>query len=236
MPQARATIRPIPRRNLTREVVDSIAKLILNRDWRPGDMIPPEMELAKQFGVGRSTIREALQSLVIMGVIEIRRGEGSFVREPDAESLSGAFHWGLLLSPRNLDEFVQFRRCVETECAAGAAGRPEIAAELESLSRRMAAERSDHGRYMELDNRFHVAIANATGNRVFVRMVQTIQSVVRLWFPATYGRADTAPATDIEHGAIVAAIAGGDAAAARAAMERHVLNAGRRLGEEIRKP
>ena len=59
-----ATISRISRQNLTREVVDSIAKLILNREWQPGDMIPPEMQLAEQFGVGRSTIREALQSLV----------------------------------------------------------------------------------------------------------------------------------------------------------------------------
>ena len=222
----------IGRQNLTREVVDSIAKMILNREWRPGDAIPTEMQLAEQFGVGRSTIREALQSLVTLGVVEIRRGEGTFVRQSDAENLSGAFHWGLLLSPNNLDEFVQFRRCVEGECAAEAARAPapDLADELQRLTDRMGEDWRDHDRYMEWDNRFHIGIARATGNQVFVRVVETVQSIVRLWFPATYRLTDTVPATTVEHGAIIAALREGDSEAARRGMENHILTAGERLG------
>ena len=232
MAQPSTTIPRISRQNLTREVVDSIAKMILNREWRPGDAIPTEMQLADQFGVGRSTIREALQSLVTLGVIEIRRGEGTFVRQPDADHLSGAFHWGLLLSPRNLDEFVQFRRCVESQCAADAARAPapELADELQGWTDRMGADWQDHARYMEWDNRFHIGIAKATGNQVFVRVVETVQSIVRLWFPATYRLSGTVPATTVEHDAIIAAVRAGDSEAARRAMVTHILTAGERLG------
>src|SRR5689334_25340931 len=114
-------IKPKGRPNLTREVVNGIARLIMQRVWSPGDPIPSEKELAARFGVGRSTIREAVQSLVTLGAVEARHGEGSFVREPTSELLSSAFLWGLLLSPRTIGDFTEFRICIEATCAGIAA-------------------------------------------------------------------------------------------------------------------
>src|SRR5882672_7115766 len=96
-------IRPVSRATLPQEIVKAITDLIMRRVWKPGDMIPSEKELALRFQVGRSTIREAIKSLVVIGVLEARAGEGSFIREPNSELVSGAFRWGLMLSERNLD-------------------------------------------------------------------------------------------------------------------------------------
>ncbi len=114
-------IRPVSRATLPQEIVKALTDLIMKRVWKPGDLIPSEKELAIRFQVGRSTIREAVKSLVVLGVLEARAGEGSFVREPTSELLSGAFRWGLLLSEGNLDDFVDVRVLIEVECARRAA-------------------------------------------------------------------------------------------------------------------
>lgn len=224
-------IKPIGRSNLSREVVNAIARLIMERVWRPGDSIPSEKELAARFGVGRSTIREAIQSLVTMGVVTIRPGEGSFIREPTSELLSDAFLWGLLLSPRNVGDFTEFRICVETTCA-GVAARARSAPTTErlfELLQLMKADQNDDDRFKDHDNRFHVTIAEATGNPIFVKVVATLQSTVRLWFPITSPLTGNADDTHAEHRAIATAIAGADEQEARNAMRLHLLNAAARL-------
>ncbi len=224
-------IKPIGRPNLTREVVNAIARLIMERVWRPGDSIPSEKELASRFGVGRSTIREAIQSLVTMGVVAIRPGEGSFIREPTSELLSDAFLWGLLLSPRNVGDFTAFRICVETTCAAAAAhARSRVVAErLFELLQLMKADQNDDQRFKDHDHRFHVTIAETTGNPIFVKVVATLLSTVGLWFPITSPLTGNADDTHAEHSAIAIAIAEGDEHKAREVMQRHLLNAAERL-------
>ncbi len=118
-------IRPISRATLPQEIVKALTDLIMRGAWKPGDLIPSEKELAIRFRVGRSTVREAVKSLVVLGVLEARAGEGSFVREATSELLSGAFRWGLLLGERNLDDLVDVRVLVEVECARRAAERRE---------------------------------------------------------------------------------------------------------------
>jgi len=229
--EASNAIKPIGRPNLTREVVNAVARLIMERVWRPGDSIPSEKELAARFGVGRSTIREAIQSLVTMGVVAIRPGEGSFIREPTSELLSDAFLWGLLLSPRNVGDFTEFRICVESNCA-GIAAHARTAALTErlfELLHLMKRDQNDDQRFKDHDYRFHVTIAEATGNPIFVTVVGTLQSTVRLWFPITSPLTGNADDTHAEHRAIAAAVAAGDEAEARDAMRRHLLNAAERL-------
>ncbi len=224
-------IKPIARPHLAREVVNAIARLIMERVWAPGDSIPSEKELAARFGVGRSTIREAIQSLVTMGVVSIRPGEGSFIREPTSELLSDAFLWGLLLSPRNVGDFTEFRICVETMCAARAAAvaSPATITQLRELLALMKRDQADDQRFKEHDNRFHVTIAEATGNPIFVKVVATLQSTVRLWFPITSPLTGSVEDTHAEHRAIAAAIADGNESKARQAMQTHLLSAAERL-------
>ncbi len=224
-------IRPVGRSSLSREVVNSIARLIMDGVWRPGDAIPSEKELAVRFNVGRSTIREAIQSLITMGVVTIRPGEGTYIREPTSDLLSDAFLWGLLLSPRNVGDFTEFRVCIETTCAAIAARTrsAETVERLFELLQRMKDDQNDDSKFKDHDNRFHVAIAEATGNPIFVKVVATLQSTVRLWFPITSPLTGSADDTHAEHRAIALAIAEGNEENARESMSRHLLNAAERL-------
>ena len=219
------------RGTLSQDIVDSIADLIIRGIWKPGDMIPTEKELAARLGVGRSTVREAVKSLVVLGVLEARAGDGSFVCEPTSKLLSGAFRWGLLLSERNLDDLVEARVLVEGECAWRAAQSPDGRAvnELFAIHREMESRQNDSLQFLEWDNRFHVAIANMAQNAIFTNIASTIQEIVRVWYPPTFYAEGTKAATIREHLAIAKAIQATDPTTAREAMSRHLTAAGARL-------
>ena len=224
-------IRPVSRATLPQEIVKALTDLIMKRVWKPGDIIPSEKELAVRFQVGRSTIREAVKSLVVIGVLEARAGEGSFVRAASSELLSGAFNWGLLLGERNLDDLVDVRVLVEVECTRRAAERrsPAMLEQLADAMADMQANQTDHAAFMESDTRFHLAIAQAAQNPIFENIGGTIQSIVRIWYPKTYYIPETKGLTVTEHRAIAEAIAAGDAHAAGEAMRSHLVCAGKRL-------
>jgi GntR family transcriptional repressor for pyruvate dehydrogenase complex len=226
-----ALIRPIARATLPQEIVKALTDLIMKGAWKSGDMIPSEKELALRFQVGRSTIREAVKSLVVLGVLDARAGEGSFIREATSELLSGAFRWGLLLGERNLDDLVDVRVLVEVECTRRAAERngPEVAEQLASSLDDMQASGADHDAFMESDTRFHLVIAQAARNPIFENIGSTIQSIVRIWYPKTYYIPETKDLTIEEHQAIAEAIVRHDAPAAAEAMRNHLIQAGGRL-------
>ncbi|HUN99809.1 MAG TPA: FadR/GntR family transcriptional regulator [Bradyrhizobium sp.] len=231
-------IRPLNRATLPQEIVKALTDLIMNRVWKPGDLIPSEKELAIRFQVGRSTIREAVKSLVVLGVLEARAGEGSFVREATSELLSGAFRWGLLLGERNLDDLVDVRVLVEVECTRRAARRHsrELVEELfESISE-MQTRQADDNAFKESDTSFHLTISRAAQNPIFENIGSTIQSMVRIWYPKTYYIPETKGRTIAEHTAIADAIASGKEAEAADAMRQHLVNAGKRLRLVLSQP
>ena len=228
-------IKRVGRTSLTQEVVNQMAELIMKGAWRPGDQIPSEKELAARFGVGRSTIREALQSLVVIGVLDTRYGGGTFVQEPTSQLLSGAFRWGLLLSHRNLSDLTEVRLNVEVECTGLAAERRDEK-DLENLMitfEHMKTYQEDEARFMEYDNLFHRQMAESSKNLIYVNLVSTIQSIVRLWYPSTFSISETKASTLEEHRLIVEAIRSGNINEARMFMRHHIMSAAERLNQVL---
>ena len=224
-------LKPLSRATLPQEIVAAFTEMIMRGVWRPGDRIPPEKELAARFNVGRSTIREAVKSLVILGVIDARPGDGSFIRAAESDLLSGAFQWGMLLTERNLGDLVDTRVLIEGECAARAAARGEasLASSLMRLVGGMRDRRQHPREFMQLDNRFHAEIAAAAGNALYLSLSKTIQSLVSVWYVETFRMEPTKAATIDEHLAIASAIADRNEQAARTAMRQHILCAAERL-------
>ncbi len=224
-------LKPLSRATLPQEIVAAIADLILKRVWKPGERIPSEKELATRFGVGRSTIREAIKSLVILGVIEARPGDGSFIRQGTSDLLSGAFQWGMMLTEQNLGDLVDTRILIETECAARAAAvkDTDVGDRLLQLVDQMYEERNRPQTFMKLDAQFHETIAAASGNAFYFNLSRTLQSLVGVWYPQTFQLEQTKTVTHDEHRAIAVAIQAHDERAAREAMRQHLLRAGERL-------
>ncbi len=189
----------------------------------PGARLPAERDLARQLGVSRPSLREALIALEVEGLLDVRVGSGIYVtpvesrgRGAEIAGASGPF------------EVIRARWMIEGECAALAA-RNGTAAQLRAIRKAHAdllREARRHHNPLEADRAFHVAIAQATGNSAMELVVQTLwdQRVgplyraleVKLEYPAM------AAETSHEHEAVLAAILARSPAAARAAMRRHM--------------
>jgi DNA-binding FadR family transcriptional regulator len=219
-------------RRLYRQIADQIRALIRTGEFTPGSRLPPERDLAKQLGVSRPSVREALIALEVEGLVEVRIGSGIYVRgrpeappEAPAEAAAGPF------------ELLKARYVIESECAAlaaRAAKRPQLQAIADALDE-MEREMKTGTQPLPSDRTFHVRIAEATGNGALVHVVQM------LWTERTgplyqqlehhYDSPGLWRAALAEHRAVLKAIADHDADAARAAMQRHLDQAYKRFSK-----
>ncbi len=149
-------------------VLEALAEMIERAGLSIGDRLPPEVQLAAQLGVGRSTMREALNRWEGMGIIRRRRGDGTYLSAP-VVSARGAAPVMVQLEGLSILRLLEVRRTVETDVARKAAERasPAQKAEIARLCDALLAIIAAGGAYREADHAFHGAIAEATGNPMF---------------------------------------------------------------------
>lgn len=149
----------------------------------PGQKLPPERDLALSFGVARSSLRQALKVLEIMGVISQRVGDGTYLNTGAAAILGEPMEFLILLDGITFHELMEARLIVEPELTARAAMRAttEDIAELRGALRKMEEARGDHGRFVEQDLLFHHTIFRIAANRVCGLMFTVVhQSLAKL--------------------------------------------------------
>jgi DNA-binding FadR family transcriptional regulator len=220
-----------------------VAEMLLNKirvdDLAPGMRLPSEQAMALHFGVSRTVVREAIALLKAEGLLETRKGSGAFVRKPELPY--GASSDRLTeQSIQSLLNLIEVRRGLESEIAALAAVRrtPGQLAEIEYAVRRIEEAVAAGHDGVEEDARFHLCIAEATGNPYWMRFVemfaQPIRSAVKVTRANEARREDFSRQVLTEHEKIVSAIAAGDAELARAAAAEHMEHAARRVREADR--
>ena len=205
--------------------------LIYSGKVQVGDRLPPERELAEAFGVGRSAVREALKSLSILGLLEIRQGNGTYLRRRDSELLPQVIEWGLLLGEKRTVETVEARQAIESVIARFAAERrtDEEVEQLRIHLDAMERAKSDPDQFAEHDVAFHLAVARIARNRVLSDILGSIQSLLRVWIRRVMRAAHDPDVSYREHEKVFLAIEARDAAAAANAMADHMIAARRRL-------
>jgi GntR family transcriptional repressor for pyruvate dehydrogenase complex len=215
-------------RRLSDRVADALLEHILSADLQPGDRLPTEAELGRQFEVSRTVIREAVRSLAARGVVQVRPGAGLTVSRVDASTASASLRLVVRGSTDlTYDRVHEVRRSIEVELARLAAERATDE-EIEELARILAAQAAafhDIPRAARIDTAFHRLIATMTRNDLFVIMLDSLADVmlqVRLQAMPTPGDRENGVA---EHGAILEAIRARDPAAARRAMSEHLVSA-----------
>src|SRR5690606_31601677 len=151
-------------------VVEHLRRMLTDGRLSPGDRLPAERDLAEQLGVGRTSIREALRELAMLGLVEARRGAGTFVRRADPTSLMAPFRTVISLSDAAVEDVMEFRRAFEPEVAALAAANAddERLAELQRALRRFDDALTADGRPHTADVDFHEAVARCTGNPLVI--------------------------------------------------------------------
>ncbi len=219
------------REKLSEGVRRRLLDLIGSGALGPGEPLPSERELMERLGVGRPAIREAMQSLETIGLIEIRHGGRARVAEPSVgrmvEQVGETMKHLLANSPASLENLKEARATIEREMARIAARRRsdgDILRLTELLAEQEAAI-EDLPKFRALDGRFHREIAGVSGNPIFTAL---IDGVFR-WLSDFHGELVSVPGlenlTIAEHREILAAIARGDAEAAGAAMGDHLMRA-----------
>ncbi|GIL04900.1 MAG: GntR family transcriptional regulator [Betaproteobacteria bacterium] len=228
-------IQALEPRRLYRQIADQIAALIRRGEFKPGSRLPPERDLAKQLGVSRPSVREALIALEVEGFVEVRIGSGVYVTSAGSRRAGGRVGKAALPPDSGPFELIEARRLVESECAAQAA-RYASAAQMRRMKAALATMRTDGRRNvvpLEGDQRFHECVADASGNSALAMLVRTLwaQRTGPLFLRLEH-HFDTPAlwsAAIAEHQAILAAIESRDPGAARAAMRRHLDMAARRF-------
>lgn len=230
---------PIKRnKSLVEEVVEVLSKhileSILNGDLQPGDKLPAERKLAEQLQIGRSTLREATQVLVILNLLEIKPGHGTYIADGTSEFNATPFSWGLILQQKSLNELIEMRNLLETECAYWAAERA-TKIELENIReafRKMEdmLEEQDAKGLVEADIKFHLEVALASHNNVLYQTLRTIRNIMQLWISKVFsGDKENLELTVEEHREILIEIANNNCEGAKEAMAKHIRRASIRL-------
>lgn len=227
-------VAPIKREPLATEIARRLVDYLLSGGVEPGERMPSERQLAQAFGVGRSAMREALKALTLLGLVEVRHGDGTYLKKADSELLPQVIGWGLLLGERRTMDLVEARQKIEADIAGLAAAR-RSEADVEDLRRQLGrmeqqvALDADPAAFVEADVAFHLRLAEAGGNSALRDVLNGIQALLRAWISRVILIGENRDVSFREHVPIFEAVRIGDAVAAEAAMVAHMDAAAQRL-------
>ena len=159
---------PIETEKIYLKAVEQIVQLIREGRFKPGDKLPPERTVAEQMGISRPTVREAVAALEVIGVLEIKTGQGTFVTSADFEGLRSKAY-STFLDERSPYEIMEVRKAIESYAATLAANRgtPEKIAEIGQAMQAISDTATENQEWNEVaDRQFHEALGKASGNGV----------------------------------------------------------------------
>lgn len=174
-------IKKIEKASISDQVFDQLKKYLIRGEWKPGEKLPSENDLGKSFGVSRITIRQALSKLTILGLLETRTGEGSFVKELTPGIYVNEMIPVTYLGKQSMQEVFEFRLMIEVE-SAGLAARKISEEELEALEKsveRMNEYKDNLEKYVDEDQNFHMIISKSTRNSLIIQMNEIVRDVIR---------------------------------------------------------
>ncbi|MEH7442549.1 FadR/GntR family transcriptional regulator [Bacillus sp. JJ1122] len=211
------------------EVAEAIHGMIRSGQLKPGDKLDSVQQLAENFQVGRSAIREALTALRAMGLIEIRQGEGTYVREFETAQISFPLSTAILMNPEDTAHLLEVRKILEAGTVFSAAEkRTDIQLKaMEDALEEMKRANGNEELGEKADLQFHLAIAESSQNPLLISLMnhvsglmgETMKETRRLWL---YSKQTTTDRLHDEHYAIYQAIKEQDAETARSLMLSHI--------------
>ncbi|MFW6031732.1 MAG: FadR/GntR family transcriptional regulator [Myxococcota bacterium] len=209
--------------SLHHTVQEALKDFIVHRQLSPGDPLPAEAELARQLGVGRNSVREAVKSLETVGVIESRRGSGLFVGRFSFDPLLDALPYGLMIDSKELTDLLDVRGALEVAMVPKAIAVRSDAqiATLHEVLGEMHARAAAGASFSAEDRRFHRELFAQVGNHVLLRLIDVFwKSFHRAARDLNLGNA-TPLATYEDHAAILDAFERGQVEETKDTLDRH---------------
>jgi GntR family transcriptional repressor for pyruvate dehydrogenase complex len=197
---------------------------LIRGDWREAERIPAERELCQRLGVGRASLREALKALEIMGMIETRLGDGTYVCNR-SDFLARPLLWAITGSSESeANELIEARKLIEGELVGLAAERAtgeelkDIGENLDRMEQALAKPEE----FLRADIDFHLAIAKAGHNRILLNALLLIRNLMREWIRSTIPLEGVANIALEHHKSIFLALAKKNRAKATSLMSSHL--------------
>lgn len=217
-------LEPVRKTRVYEEVAAQIQRLIGDGRLRVGDRLPPERELAERFGVSRTSVRDAIRVLELMGLVEPRQGEGTVVRDLSPDSLVNPLASLLTRNRALLADLLDVRKMIEPGLAARAAvhATDEDLVKLDRIFARQRDKVQQGQLAIEEDSEFHYAIATAANNRVILRVLDVLMDLLRESRERSLQVAGRLQRSLDGHRRILDAIRRRNASAAEAAMRQHL--------------
>lgn len=228
---------------IVEQVMGKLKSLIASGEYQPGDKLPSENELAARFGIGRSSVREAIKVFQYIGVLASYTAKGTFVCER-ANISTEALTWSIILGYNDLYELLELRELLEKrgiaalveKCRSHPQEGAELLGRLEENVARMAAS-SNLEKIIEADYSFHNSVIEGCGNSVFLAIYQTLKSFMHDLIKEVHVEQGTArnPRRGKSHRAILEAIKAGDLDRALREYELHIANTREKLNRAMQK-
>lgn len=228
----KSSLMHIERKRLKDQIIDKLMAMMADGKLKPGDKLPSETALMELFGVGRSSLREAIGALSLIGMLTVRPGHGTHVAPATNDSPANPLRWGMFMSWREkLHEFIEARITLEQTLVGFAAERATEAdiAEIRKGLNMLKAPKLTKRMAIQADLVFHTAIANASHNSVLTRFLEELRQPVRSWMEQKASLFGGYDSVFEQHEAIFDAIQAHDAAKAQKAMRSHLEAVGERL-------
>ncbi len=217
-------IKPITKISISDEIVEQIIALIAKGVLKPGRRLPSERDLCKIFGASRTSLREALRCLSILGILDSRAGTGTSVAVDGGRFFGKIVQWRVISERRDIEQLMEVRIAIESVTAANVAlhGTEEDLLKLQELIVEMRRAVGDEKRFAALDLEFHIALAEASENFLIVDLVAMIRGQLEKVLSRVLLLPNARPLSLKEHVSIVDAIKSHDPIAARDAMQSHL--------------
>lgn len=231
----RKVVTPIRRTTLAASAFEQLISHVVNGDWKAGDCIPPERDLCQQLGIARSSLREALKAMELVGMLDSRVGDGTFVC-PRSEFLSRPLLWAFTGTDNKEFEDIMEARIIIEENLAGLAAERGTEQEIAAIGEAVQMLQSSIARtepVLEADMAFHLAVARASHNNVLAKSVQLLRNLMRQWLFYKVLVPNVAPLILKRHAAIHRAIAQRNPRAARREMRLHLEEASEMVTQVI---
>lgn len=228
-------MQPLKREPLNVAIARKLLDYLLSGSFTPGQRIPSERQLMQAMGVSRSAVREANKSLSLLGLLEIRQGDGTYLRKSGFSLLPQVIDWGLLLEDPYVVDLMEARKYVEIVTAGLAAENrsEEDLDDLRAIIRTMSESADDIERYVDSDTDFHLRLAKAAGNLVFENLLSNFRSLLLIWSKKILEAAGETETSLAMHTPILEAVERKDSEAASQAMVAHMERSSRRLREAL---
>ncbi|TFG44480.1 MAG: FadR family transcriptional regulator [Syntrophobacterales bacterium] len=230
-------VKPIQRSSAAAKVFETLYEMIATGQFQRGQKLPSQDDLAKQFGVSRNTLREAINKLSAMGLLSSHQGIGTVVESPHPAGYLSALSGQFLLDPLSVREFIEARICIERNAVrlAVAHAKPEDLTRLRNnlMLQDRALKNQDTAEFTRQDADFHLELARICGNRVLLKFLQTIHDMLQRFIGEVSGLPGAVDDALRFHTRIADAIAAKDPDQAEQLVVRHLFDVVRRIESNL---